>query len=57
MHSKQLQMHSKKLYYAAGSFIAQQKVLLHSRKVSPTAETREKFILWQKSSFCGRNKG
>ena len=53
-------MHNKKLYCTAGSFIAQQKVLLHSRKVSPSAETGEKFLLRQKlekSSFCGRNRG
>ena len=51
-------MHSRMLYCTAGSFIAQQKVLLHSRKVSPAAETREKFLLRQKlekSSFCSRN--
>ena len=33
-----------KFYCTAKSFIAQQKVLLHNRKVSPVAETREK--LW-----------
>ena len=51
-------MHSRKLYCTTGSFIAQQKVLLHSRKVSHAAETGEKFLLRQKlekSSFCGRN--
>ena len=51
-------MHSRKLYCTAGSFIAQQKVLLHSKKVSPAAETGEKSVLRQKlekSSFCGRN--
>ena len=51
-------MHSRKLYCTTGSFIAQQKVLLHSRKVSLAAEAGEKFILRQKlekSSFCGRN--
>ena len=37
-------MHNKKLYCTAGSFIAQQKVLLHSKKVSPVAETGEKFL-------------
>ena len=46
MHSGQLQMHSRKLYCIARSFIAQQKVLLHSRKVSLTAETKEKSVLW-----------
>ena len=54
MHSGQPQMHKKKLYCTAGSLIAQQKVLLHSRKVSPALETGEKFLLRQKSSFCGR---
>ena len=34
-------MHSRKLYYTARSFIAQQKVLLHCKKVSSTAETGE----------------
>ena len=48
MHSEQLQMHSKKLYYTAGSFIAQQKVLLHDRKVSLAAETGKRFLLRQK---------
>ena len=51
-------MHSRKLYCTVGSFIAQQKVLLHGRKVSSTAETGENFLLWQKlekSSFCGKN--
>ena len=51
-------MHSRKLYCTAGSFIAQQKVLLHSKKVSSAVETEEKFLLRQKlekSSFCGRN--
>ena len=51
-------MHNKKLYYIAESFIAQQQVLLHSKKVSPTSETGEKFLLWQKlekSSFCSKN--
>ena len=51
-------MNSRKLYCTAGSFIAQQKVLLHSKKVSPTAEIGEKFLLQQKlekSSFCSRN--
>ena len=51
-------MHSRKLCCTAGSFIAQQEVLLHSKKVSPVAETGEKFLLWQKlerSSFCGKN--
>ena len=53
-------MHSRKLYCTAGSFITQWKVLLHSRKVSPTAETGEKFLLRQKlekSSFFSRNRG
>ena len=54
MHSRQLQMHSRKLYCIVGSFIALQKILLHSRKVSLVVETGEKFILRQKSSFCGR---
>ena len=52
-------MHSRKLYCTAGSFIAQQNVLLHSRKVSPAVKTGEKFLLQQKlekSSFCGRNQ-
>ena len=51
-------MHSRKLYCTAGSFIAQHKVLLHSRKVSHATETGEKFLLRQKlekSSFCGKN--
>ena len=51
-------MHSRKLYYTADSFIAQQEILPHSRKVSPAAKTREKFLLRQKlekSSFCGKN--
>ena len=57
--------HSRKLYCIAGSFIAQQEALLHSRKfcyiakkVSPAAETGERFLLRQKlekSSFCGKN--
>ena len=58
MHSGQLQMHSRKLYCIARSFIAQQKVLLHSRKVSLTAETKEKSVLWQileKSQSRGKN--
>ena len=53
-------MHSRKLYCTAGSFIAQQEVLLHSKKVSPAAETGEKFLLQQKlekSFFCGRSRG
>ena len=53
-------MHSRKLYCTAGSFIAQQNVLLHSRKVSPAVKTGEKFLLQQKlekSSFCSRNWG
>ena len=51
-------MHSGKLYCTTGSFIAQQKVLLHSKKVSLVTETGEKFLfavetgekllLWQK---------
>ena len=48
MHNGQLQMHSRKLHCTAGSFIAQQKVLLHSRKVSLAAKL-------EKSSFCSRN--
>ena len=51
-------MHNRQLQYTAGSFIAQQKVLLRSRKVSLAAETGEKFLLRQKlekSSFCSRN--
>ena len=51
-------MHSRKPYCIAGSFIAQQKVLLHSKKVSPAAETGEKFLLRQKlekSQSCCRN--
>ena len=41
-------LHRRKLYYIADSFIAQQEVLPRSRKVSPMAETGEKFILRQK---------
>ena len=51
-------MHSRKIYCTKRIFIAQQKVLLHSRKVSHAAETGEKFLLRQKlekSLFCGRN--
>ena len=58
-------MHSRKLYCTAGSFIAQREALLHNKffllhgkKVSPAAETGEKFLLRQKlekSSFCSRN--
>ena len=47
----------RKLYCTIESFAAQQKVLLHSRKLYYTSE---KSALWQKlekSSFCGRNKG
>ena len=36
------------LYYVAENFTAQQKALLHSRKVSPMAEIGENFPLWQK---------
>ena len=58
MHSGQLQMHSRKLYCTARSFIVQQKILLHN-KVSPAAKIGEKFLLQQKlekSSFCGRKQ-
>ena len=51
-------MHSRKPYCTAGSFIAQQKVLLHSKKVSPAAKTGEKFLLRQKmekSQSCSKN--
>ena len=61
MHSRQLYctaegfnaqqkalLHRRKLYYIANGFIAQQEVLPHSKKVSPTAETGEKFLLRQK---------
>ena len=51
-------MHIRKLYCTAGNFIAQQKVLLHSRKVNSLAEIGEKFLLRQKlkkSSFCSKN--
>ena len=41
-------LHNRKFYYTAEGFTAQQKVLLHNKKVRPVAETREKFILWQK---------
>ena len=53
-------MHSRQLQCSAESFTAQQEVLLHSKKVSPMAETGEKFLLRQKlekSSFYGRNRG
>ena len=36
--------HSRQLSYIVDSFIAQQKVLLHGKKVSPVAETGEKFL-------------
>ena len=51
-------MHSKQLQCIAESFTVQQEALLHNRKVSPAAETGEKFLLRQKlekSSFYGRN--
>ena len=48
MHSGQLQIHSRKLYCTANGFIAQHEVLPHNRKVNPTAETGEKFLLRQK---------
>ena len=39
---------SRKFYCATEGFIAQYKVLLHSRIVGPVAKTGEKFLLQQK---------
>ena len=48
-------MHSRNLYCTAGSFIAQQEALSHSRKFCYIAKKSVMQQKLEKSSFCGRN--